>query len=265
MKKLVIFCVCFINISLLFAQGERMRTVTIRGEYTVLETSSALEWRQARELAQEDAKIKAIEKVCGSRISAWEQVETSSAGETFNSLTSVQKDGEVVEFEILKEGTLKSGTRDIETIFYCEAKVTVKRGLAPDPNFVVDVTGLESVYYEGDAITFSIKPYLDCYLKLFLFADAATGYRLYPNDQEVPCMLKSREEISFPTTDYHNYIVTKDTDAPFETNRLVFVFTKDERPFYSDISSRAEIEKWMAQIPNNEKFIYSMAFDIRKR
>jgi arginine deiminase len=61
------------------------------------------------------------------------------------------------------------------------------------------------------------------------------------------------------------YRITKDTEAPYETNRYVLVFTKDERPIVSNRSSRAEIEQWMALIPNNMKYIYVKGFDIRKR
>lgn len=266
MKKTILILLFTLPIIVLgVLAGETTRIVKVRGQHTVIPSSSALEWQQAPELAKEDAIKNALEKVCGSRVNIWDQVEMSSAGETFNSLTSRQIDGEIVEFEIIKEGAYKSEIRNIETIFYCEAKVTVKRGVDPDPDFVVDVVGVQDIYYENDYIKFNVTPYKDCYMKVFLFQDSKIGYRIYPNYVEEPQLLKQRETISFPINGNLKYRVAKDTDTQFEVNRLVFVFTKDERPFYRETTSRAEIEKWMALIPNNEKYIYSIAFDIRKK
>ena len=248
-----------------YSLNETTKTVKVRGEYAVLQSSSTLQWQQAPELAREEAKRIAIEKVCGTKVNVWDKVEITGRGESFNSLSINQTDGEIVEFDIIEEGTYQSDVRKVETIFFCEAKVIVKRGVAADPNFVADVTGIQSVYYEGDGITFNVKPYQDCYLKVFLFVDATTGYRIYPNNLETPFLLLANKDVLFPTKDYWEYSVTKDTDAPFETNRLVFVFTKEERPFYQETTSREEIEKWMALIPNDKKYFYFAAFDIRKK
>lgn len=265
MKKFItIIGILAFNISLLYAQAEKLHTVRVRGQYTVLSTSSALEWKEAPQLARENAKINAIEKVCGAKITAWEQVEMSSAGETYSSLTQIQHDGEIVEFNVIDEGTFRSKVRDIETIFYCEAKVTVKRGVKCDPNFVVSVNGVRQLYYEGDGIEFDVKPSQDCYLKVFLYVNEEVGYLIYPNNLETPFLLKANEVVSFPTLSYWEYQVIKDTEAPYETNRLVFVFTKEELPFGVVPKSRAEIEKWIALIPNDKKCLYSSAFDIRK-
>lgn len=220
---------------------------------------------QAKEFARNDAERQAIDKVCGSRVSVWDQVEVSGVGETFNSLSVNQVDGEIVEFEIIKEGTEQSTVRSAETIFYCEAKVKVKRGAEPDPNFTASIVGVKKVYYDEDALEFSVTPYRDSYLKIFLFTDVKTGYRIYPNLLESPVLLKQGTLYGFPTNSMGEYVISKDTDAPIEVNRLVFVFTKEERPFYHETTSRTEIERWMALIPNDEKYLYSVAFDIRKR
>ena len=68
----------------------------------------------------------------------------------------------------------------------------------------------------------------------------------------------------FPTIKHYEYSVFKSTNNSFETNRLVLVFTKEELPFYMETYSRAEIEKWIALIPNDKKFLYSVAFDIKQ-
>lgn len=250
---------------LVFAKHEKIETVKVRGEYALVLSSSNVTGLQAKEFARKDAERQAVEKVCGSRVSIWDQVEISNAGETFNSLSVNQIDGEIVEFELLKEGNEPSKSRAIETIFYCEAKVKVKRGVEPDPDFNASVSGLKKVYYENDLIEFTFTPYRDGFLKIFLFPDATTGYRIYPNILESPVLLTQGKKYRFPTNDIAEYAITKDTDAPIEVNRLIFVFTKEERPFYSETTSRAEIERWMALIPNDKKYLYSVAFDIRKK
>ena len=263
MKKELLTIILSLFVGILYARHEEFQTVKVRGEYAVVLSASSLAGNQAMELAREDARRQAIEKVCGSRVSTWDKVEISTAGETFNSLSVYQVDGEIVDFEVIKEGYYQSDVRSVETVFYCEAKVKVKRGAEPDPNFCAKVEGVHSVYYENDALEFSVTPYRDCYLKIFLFADAAKGYRIYPNSMESPVMLKQGQQYNFPTNNNAEYSITKDTDHPIEVNRLVFVFTKEERPFYHETTSRAEIERWMALIPNDEKFLYSIAFDIR--
>ena len=265
MQKGILIYILMAFVCTCYAQHEKIQTVKVRGEYTLILSSSNVTGIQAVELARKDAQRKAIEKVCGSRVCVWDQVEISNAGETLNSLSVNQVDGEIVEFEILKEGNNQSETRSIETIFYCEAKVKVKRGVDPDPDFTATITGVEKVYYDNDALEFSVTPYRDGYLKIFLFADTKTGYRIYPNILEKPILLKQGVKYNFPTNSMAEYIVSKDTDNPFEVNRLVFVFTKEERPFYEETTSRSEIERWMALIPNDKKYLYSIAFDIRKK
>lgn len=259
---LIIFCLSMALSS--FAQKEKVHTVkNVRGEYTMVVAYSDVTGREATERAREDAKKKAIEQICGTRINIWDQVEISSAGETFNSTAINQTDGEIVDFEIIEEGYKQSDVRSAETVFYCIANVKVKRGVDPDPDFTAAIENIRSTYFEGDRLQFSITPYRDCYLKVFLFEDTQTGYRLYPNDYDVPTLLAAGKTIVLPQK--VDFTMTKSSSRPTETNRLIFVFTKEERPFYHATTSRAEIEKWMALIPNDRKYIVFMAIDIRER
>lgn len=245
------------------AQKEKVQSLKeVRGEYSMTLTSTVTPL-EAREFARENAKRTAIEKVCGSRVSIWDQVETSSAGESFNSLAINQVDGEVVEFEVVKESVEMSSVREGEMCYYCIANIKVKRGAAPDPEFRAAVEGLRSMYFVDDELEFTVTPYRDCYLKIFLFENMLKGYRIYPAEADKPELLKANVPVKFPRE--VDFVVTKESDRQTETNRLVFVFTKKEHPFYHDTSSRQEIEKWMAMIPNDEKFIFFSAIDIRDR
>lgn len=246
------------------AQKEKVQTLkNVRGEYWLTAATATVTGREAMEFARENAKRAAIEQVCGSRISIWDQVETSSAGESFNSLSINQIDGEVIEFEIVDEDFERSPERKSELCYYCIANIKVKRGAAPDPQFRAAVEGLKSMYFVDEDLRFTIKPHADCYLKIFLFEDMNTGYCIYPSDIDQPELLRARSTVQFPKK--ADFVVNKSSDRPTETNRLVFVFTKDERPFYHQTTSRQEIERWMAMIPNNEKYIHFVAIDIRDK
>ncbi len=265
MRQIIFISVFFLLVVFpLFAQKEKIHTVKkVRGEYSMVIATSDVSGRQATEYAREDAKRKAIEQVCGLRLNIWDKVEISSAGETFNSLSVNQIDGEIVSFEILEEGNAPSSVRPSETVFYCVADVKVKRGAEPDADFVAAVEGLRSVYFSGENITFTVLPYRECYLKIFLFEDSQTGYRLYPNDFDSPELLPAGGKIAFPKDS--DFVVNKTSAAETETNRLVFVFTKSERPFYHTTVSRREIEEWMALIPNDEKYINITIIDIKEK
>lgn len=245
---------------------EEFKTIKkVRGEYSVILSSTSLTGRQAMELAREDAKRKALEQAFGSRITIWDKLEISSSGETFGTTAINEVSGEIVEFIILEEGDVKSDVRSVETIFYCVANVKVKKGIKSDPNFVANIEGIKKVYYENDMLEFSINAHQNCYLKIFLLTDFGTGYLIYPNAMEKSVQFEKDRIYSFPLNKNSEYVISKDTEQLIEVNRLVFVFTKEEKVFYDSMTSKTEIEQWIASIPNNEKFLHLSAFDIRKK
>jgi hypothetical protein len=264
MKKILLTLLIFFNAVTLYAQKENITTVkSVRGEFSVVLAISDITGREAAERARENAKRQALEKVCGSHVNIWDQMETSSAGDAFNSLAINQIDGEIVEFNIKEEGQMQSEARTSETIFYCIADVKVKKGLSADPDFIVDVNGLKSVYFAGDILKFIVNPHRDCYMKLFLFEDSNTGYMLYPNLHDKARVFSAGTSIDITNSPYYEFELYKSSETKTEVNRLVFVFTKSERPFNSQITSRAEIEKWIASIPNNQKYVHFAVIEIR--
>ena len=97
-------------------------------------------------------------------------MEISSKGEAFNSLAVVQTAGEVIDFDILEEGNNQSNLRSAETIFYCIANVRVKKVKQVKSDFNTKVTGIKSVYYNNDELTFSVYANKNCYNFYFLLA-----------------------------------------------------------------------------------------------
>jgi hypothetical protein len=249
-----------------FAQKEKIETVrSVRGEFSVVLELSDVTGREAMQMARDDAKRQALEKVCGSRVNIWNQMEMSAAGDVFNSLSINQTEGEIVEFEIKEEGASPSEARPSETVFYCIADVKVKKGHDPDPDFYAAVNGLKSVYFSGDILNFNIIPYKDCFMKIFLLEDDKNGYLLYPNTYDKAKQLKAHEVFDIAAAPYYQFEMFKGTDAPKEINRLVFVFTKTERPFNELETSRPEIERWMAVIPNDQKYLHFAVIEIRDK
>lgn len=248
------------------AQKEKVTTLkSVRGEFAVILQYSDVSGREAIQLAREDAKRKAIEKVCGSRINIWDQIESSSAGEVLNSLSINQIDGEIVEFIVTEEGSQQSSIRSSETVFYCIADIKVKKGIEPDPDFYIAVNGLKSVYFAGEPLIFDVKSYQDCYMKIFLLENENLGYLLYPNAFDRNQKIKANQVFSIADSPYYEFILQKNNQLPKEINRLVFVFTKTERPINEEETSRKEIEKWIAKIPNDQKFLHFSVIEIRDK
>lgn len=265
MRFIVTFVILLCTFSL-FAGNEKIVSVnSVRGEYALVLEYADISGREALSLAREDAKRKALEAVCGTRINIWDQMEMSSAGDVFNSLSINQIDGEIVEFVVKEEGHKQSEIRPSETIFYCIADVKVKKGHNSDPDFYVSVNGLKSVYIAGERLQFDILPYRDCYMKVFLFEDDKTGYMLYPNLYSSPNKLLANQKFSISDSPYYILELQKNNNLPKEINRLAFVFTKTERPFNELETSRLEIERWMAKIPNDQKFLHFAVIEIRDK
>ena len=247
-----------------YSQKEAVTTLkSVQGEYSVVLEYSDITGREAMQLARDDAKKKAIEKVCGTRINIWDQMELSSVGEVFNSFILNQIDGEIVDFKIKEEGYRQSSPHSSETVFYCIADIKVKKGVEPDPDFYIAVDGLKSVYYAGESLLFSVMPYRDFYMKIFLLDDEKCGYTLYPNAYDRARLLPANKAFNISDSPYYEFELQKSSTQSKEINRLVFVFTKTERPFNERETSRAEIERWIAKIPNNQKFIHFAIIEIR--
>ena len=247
-----------------FAQTEKVKTVkAVRGEFSVVLALSDITGREAASNAREIAKRRALEEVCGSQINIWDQAEMSSSGDSFSSLSIIQMNGEIVEFKIIEEGNYQSEIRPTETIFYCIADVMVKKGNSPDPQFNVTVNGVKSVYFNGDILKFSVMPHLDCYMKIFLMENDQIGYMLYPNEYDKSALLLAGEEWNVENSPYYEFEITKSSNAEKEVNRLVFVFTKEQYAFDNTITSRADIEKWIATIPTDQKYLHFSIFEIR--
>ncbi len=264
----IIFLVIFSILSIVASAKKEERNIqlkSVRGEYSLVLNVSDVTGREAVHLAREQTKRNAIEKACGVKVNIWEQIETSSVGDVLNSLSINQIDGEIVEFNIVEEGCHPSPSRPSEMVFYCIADVVVKKGGTPDPNFTVLVSGIRAMYYSGELLQFEVRPHQDCFMNIFLLENETTGYLLYPNSYDKSRMFRAEETFKIADAPNYEFMLQKNKNLKKEINRLAFVFTKEERRFDANITSRKEIERWMAAIPNDQKYIHFSVIEIRDK
>lgn len=245
------------------AQKESIVEVkNIRGEYNWTLRGEHLNLEEAENRALLDAKRKAVERVCGEQINVWGQLQTTEVGQSLTSTILSQSNGELVEWQEVEKGDYQSEIDGVITVFYV-INAKVKKGNLPDPKFTATVDGLKSVYLNGEKLNFEVKSHTDAHLTIFLMENEQTGYKLFPNSGDKNTKLLA-EKVQNPLKN-SDLIVEKSTKKPKETNFLIFVFTKTERPFLTNTTSWATIEKWIAQIPNNEKFLIFTPFEIREK
>lgn len=252
------------------AQVENIHALKgVRCEYTVLLTESFSTediWKRLRA----GCKEKAVAQVTSEVYKSWSDLvivnsESDAGVESLNSLLNYNtssREGEIVEFNIVKEGAEQG---DGSITFYCEADVKVKTGIAPDPEFIVPVKGVKSVYFTGDELHFSFEPYKDCHMMLFLIENERTGYMLLPNRyvREQKYIAGHQYNLDENSRSYIEF--AKSPDIGIEYNKLIFLFTTRKWAFDRDSGSSKDIVEWIARIPNNEKYIYQQIIEIRDK
>ena len=236
----------------------------IVGEFEILPNSSELSHKECMLKAREDAIKKAIGKVASTTVKVWTSVEASSTGDNFGEVAIISTDGEYADMKIQKEWMEEiEGSKVV--VYKCLADIKVKKGMAPDPNFLASVHDIQDTYSDGDIMRFSLVPTKDCWMNIFLFEEDGSGYLIYPNRLDKSVMLKENTKISFPQK-MNFRIVKKYSARDVEKNKLVIVLTKTPRIYAgSPELSGSDIWKWMAMIPNDEKYLSPHTFNIVKK
>ncbi len=241
----------------------------VRSEHVVLLTED-YSTKDIKEKLRILCKDQAIRQVTSEVFKSWSELaivnsDNGSQTESLNTLINFNtssRDGEIVEFNIVKEG-YEQGEGEI--MFYCIADVKVKTGLAPDPEFIVPVKGIKSVYMTGDELHFSFVPYKDCHMILFLIENEKTGYMLLPNRYIKEQQYLANHEYSINENSRCYIEFAKNPNLDKEYNKLIFVFTTRKWAFDKDSQSSKEITEWIARIPNNEKCIHQQIIEIREK
>jgi hypothetical protein len=218
---------------------------------------------QAREKAIEEAKKDALRKAgVVERIKSSQTVSViesnRESAELFSMFSSIEMNGAVTDWNIKKD-RLEISKVDGQPYWMIIIDATVKKyATMPDPEFKIDVRGLRTNgYSNGEAITFSVIPNKAGYLKIFLFENINDAALLFPNNFEPNRKMKDNEAVKFPTVGI-DYTAEKSTAEKQEHNLLMFVYTKNDIPFYGDVNCQ-RVMGWINGIEPNEREVVMRA------
>lgn len=245
---------------MMFGQKDIVRNVKAEGSWDVVgDVSPAM----AKEKALFEAKKNALRKaglptdVRSMSFSSIAKGEQNYDEEDFTQINSVFIGGSVTlkkepEFKSNYDGNYYTITASIV------ADVISEKGR--DPEFVLDVNGFDFYYKNDDKLTFSVKPYKDCYLRVFWFTNTTTGEGdlLYPIDAfNNDIVLKEKTAYDFPLSSeyeiakkrisYRLYI-----EGDKETNFIFVVATKKKIPYIGEVNYQ-NFFKWYHEIDADEK------------
>tara|TARA_B110000459_G_scaffold200105_1_gene247970 strand:+ start:197 stop:1009 length:813 start_codon:yes stop_codon:yes gene_type:complete len=171
--------------------------------------------------------------------------------------------GAIKSFEITSDimTPIETGIKRVITI---NAKV-IKYKTVEDPNFMIDIDGIKGSYNAGNDLEFNVVSSKKCYLTIFWIDESGSGV-LYPNNEEDYFLLIPNENYKFPliTDSTRIYKITMNNiEKSKETNRLLFVFTKNQIPFVKTTNSelsKKDIFSWVNSIEPSERKIRSFSY-----
>jgi len=236
---------------------------------------------QAKEQAIQEAKREALR-----RAGVSENVGTSSLLKTsenkegikqlFNEISTVEINGEVLSYTVTNENKRINEFNNIVVEVTLDAEV-IKYDKKRDLSFDIKVDGIDEQYKNEQVLAFEFTPSEDGYLKIFNMNDTE-NMLIYPYSDitnkslnDVPERLfKKNEKVSFPINTNFGNPVTKETGYILSTekrnefNHLVFVYTKQNIPFYEKINYR-NIISWIYSISPDQRVVKYFGFVITNK
>jgi len=221
----------------------------------------------AKEQALNEAKLNALRKAnISEEIISNETLLTSESDGNFQDFYSSDFysnfKGAIKSFEIISD-TMIPVEQGIKRLITINAKV-IKYKTVEDSNFIIDVDGIKGSYNAGNYVEFNVLSSKKCYLTIFWIDESGSGV-LYPNNEEDYFPLIPNENYEFPLADStRNYEITiNNKEKSKETNRLLFVFTKNQIPFVKTTNSELNkkyIFSWVNSIEPSERKIRSFSY-----
>ncbi|MBQ6704688.1 MAG: DUF4384 domain-containing protein [Opitutales bacterium] len=247
-----------------------IETRRVRGEWTLSPESDASP-KEAFFRAQNEARRKAILAVCGERVSSWDTLLSQKEGQTYSGVIVTNSVGVVHAFKELRRGWTfpragETAAHESPTVFV-EAEVSVKKSSEePDPAFTALISGGKSVYENGEEDTFSVKVAQDAYLTVFWLNQDFRADIVFPEHRWESNLIRAEKKVP----EFSLVFEISSPRATRETGTLFFVLTKQPYPFLKNDKNRdpeqnrERLERWMANIPLRERFIYAVPFVITK-
>ncbi len=249
----------------LFAQS----TIKVNNIKGIAYITGDISPNQAKNLALNDAKINALKKAgIEENIKSYELLfnteENNEFSQLFTSEIQSEIQGAIQTYEVINEATIKKNEFELYLEITINALV-IKYDTKPDVTFDANIENLKGVYNNNEKLTFSIITTQDCYLTIFNINDKEATL-MYPNKFEKIELLKNKISYNFPLGKVDYYLET-DLNS-FETNRLIFVFTKSNIPFIKmnedQISTKEKIFNWIYSISPDQRKVEFYSFIVRK-
>ena len=267
MRHLILFA--FVVTSLSCFGQKTINVSNVTGSY-ILSNNETLNY--GRESAINNAKINALNKAgIAEDISSYNllyrQGNNGDFQEIFDSQFQSEIKGAIKSYEIIDEKRSANEFGNFVIEITINAKV-IKYNKNSDPSFTSKIDGILPVYNHGSTIEFSLISSQDFYVTIFYLNDDEAGF-IFPNaqaDAKLDSMLFRADEIyNFPISDSFYELTTEKRE---ETNRLIFVFTKEDYKFITQntegLTSRDEIFEWIYSISPDRRTMNHYSFTILK-
>jgi hypothetical protein len=246
------------------AQNKDIKIKGAKGEWSI----SNITPEQAYEKALIEAKFEALRQAgIDESINAINSLYSTSEGNDYTGISNIELGGEVIDFTVVdKKIEQEKGSKSDKLI----AKVTInavvrKYDKKRDSSFQIKIENLENSYKDGGSLTFSFTPHKAGYLKIFVFEDDKSGSVLYPNEYEKNILFEGGKKVKFPISREMDYSLAKiDNTKEVENNLLIFVYTKNDVPFYEKDINYHSVLNWIAKISPDERVEVRNLFQITK-
>lgn len=277
MKNALVVSILLTIFNLNVLSQHTIKVQDVKGECII----SNITPEQAKEQAIQEAKREALRKAGVS-----ENVGTSSLLKTsedkagikqmFNEILTVEINGEVLSYIVTKETKKINEFNNIVIEVTINAEV-IKYDKKKDPSFDIKVDNIDEHYKEGQVLVFDFTPSADGYLKIFNMNDTENSI-IYPyfdstnkSLNDFPDRLFNKnEKIKFPINRLFGNPKTKETgyllstDKQNEFNHLVFVYTKQNIPFYKTVNYQ-NIISWIYSISPDQRVVKYFGFMVTNK
>lgn len=266
MKKLALLTVGTLIVLSSIAQKMEIKHIKgAKGSYLI---SGSVSEEVAKVKALAEAKVNAL-KMAGvsESIKSYDMLFKSEIGSKYEEVFMSNKQSEI-------RGAIQDYTMefrkglDEQQNFYVEVTIdanVILYNTSADPAFSVSVEGIKQGYQDGDNLTYTITPSINCYLNIFNIYDKFAALT-FPNSYEKQQLLEAGKSYTFPLNKNINYPLERTTVEP-ENNKLIFVFTKDLIPFVkykgeSQETNFEDVSSWLFSISPDRRTNHFVSFVI---
>ncbi|MDR2058264.1 MAG: DUF4384 domain-containing protein [Dysgonamonadaceae bacterium] len=252
-KKGIGLVVLLLGVFISNAQNDDIKIKEAKGEWVI----SNITPEQAYDKALVEAKFEAL-RIAGidESINTINSLYSTNEGNDYTGISNIELGGEVIDFTVVEKKIVQEHHAGFEVLI---AKVTINAVIRKykkkrDSSFQIKVEGIERSYKDNDLLTFAFTPYKNGYLKIFAFEDDNSGYLLYPNNYEKNERFQAGLQVKFPISKEFDYKLVKiNNSKTVENNLLIFVYTKNDVPFFEEEVNFHSVLNWIAKITPDER------------